>query len=151
MFLVASVETPPPFHFRQRGRSKRLGLAIFFWLGMLAVFGLLFQAALWIVILLALPLLPAGWDLWRNPKSGLSIGDTTFSWFTADRHDEISLQDIALLRLDRRLDLSFRATLITKAGQKIRLPQASLPAVDLLEQAFQQRSIPSARHHFTVL
>lgn len=148
---MASGETPPPFRFEQRGRSKRLGLAIFCWLGMLAVFGLLLQAALWIVMLLALPLLPAVWDLWRNPKSGLSTGDTTFRWFTAGRHDEIELQDIARLRLDRRLDLSFRATLITRSGTKIRLPQAALPSVDLLEQTFQQRGIPSERHHFTVL
>lgn len=140
-----------PFLFRRQGRSAALGLAVICWLVALAFLGFRLQAAPWIVILFVLPTLPAAWDLWRSPVSGLCLTDDQISWFTGTQQRSLPLQDLASLRLDRRLDFSFRATLITTQGHKIPLPQTTLPPVDVLEHEIKKRGVTTERHHFTVI
>lgn len=139
----------PGYHFQQQGRSLPLLLALLFWGLALGYLSLTLEASRWIVLLFALPTLPAIWDLWRNPTSGLAIDADQIAWFTATARDRLALSDLALLRLDRRWDFSFRATLITTRGGKIRLPQSCLPPVDRFELELQVRGITSQRHHFT--
>lgn len=141
----------PPFHFEQQGRSRALAVALALWVCALLCGGVFLQITGWLLIVLALPLLPGLWELWRNPSSGLTLSDSQMSWFTGARTTELALSEIARLRLDRRWDFSFRATLILQTGAKIRLPQPALPPTQVLEDAMTARGIPSERHHFTIL
>ncbi|CUH86414.1 hypothetical protein PH5382_00323 [Phaeobacter sp. CECT 5382] len=140
----------PDYHFQRQGRSLSLVLALLCWILALAALGLVLEAAGWIILIFALPALPATWDLWRNPSSGLVLEGDQITWFTGTARNSLALQDIQLLRLDRRWDFSFRATLILRSGGKIRLPQSALPPVDPFEQKMQDRGVTSERHHFTV-
>ena len=141
----------PPFHFEQQGRSRALAVALALWVCALLCGGVFLQITAWLLIVLALPLLPGLWELWRNPSSGLTLSDSQMSWFTGARTTELALSEIARLRLDRRWDFSFRATLILHTGAKIRLPQSVLPPVTLLEEHLNSAGIASQRHHFTIL
>ncbi len=140
-----------PFHFEQQGRSRALAVALALWVCALLCGGVFLQITGWLLIVLALPLLPGLWELWHNPSSGLTLSDSQTSWFTGARTTELALSEIARLRLDRRWDFSFRATLILQTGAKIRLPQPALPPAQVLEDAMTARGIPSERHHFTIL
>ncbi len=128
-----------------------LVVAVSLWSAALMLGGALLQITPGILILLALPLLPGLWELWRNPSSGITLTEDQIFWFTGARSTGLPLPEIALLRLDRRWDFSFRATLILRNGATIRLPQPALPPVHLLEDQLNARDIPSERHHFTVI
>lgn len=140
----------PPYRFQRQGRSRALVLLLSAWFLGLILMWLVLGVLLWILVLLALPIGPALWDLWRNPISGLTLDHQTICWFTGTRKVELPLQDLMQLRLDRRWDFSFRATLILQNGRKLRLPQAATPPADDLEQAMAIRAVPSQRHHFSV-
>lgn len=141
----------PVLQFERQGRSPTLGIALALWSAALILGGLILQITAWILMLLALPLLPGLWDLWRNPKSGLTVSGGDIHWYSSTQTATLPLTDIALLRLDRRWDFSFRATLILHTGAKIRLPQSVLPPVTLLEEHLNSAGIASQRHHFTIL
>ncbi|WP_241525858.1 hypothetical protein [Pseudophaeobacter leonis] len=138
-----------PYHFQRQGRSKGLALALGLWLAALGLGWILLQLSPWVTVLLALPTLPAFWELWRNPASGLSVSHDQISWFNGDQSASLPLEEIAMLRLDRRWDFSFRATLILHSGGKIRLPPPAVPPVQILEDALNARGVRSQRHHFT--
>ena len=138
-----------PYHFQRQGRSKGLALALALWLAALGLGWIILQLSPLVTALLALPTLPGFWELWRNPASGLSVSKDQISWFSGHRRASVPLSEIAMLRLDRRWDFCFRATLILHSGAKIRLPQPALPPVQLLEDALNDRGILSQRHHFT--
>lgn len=140
----------PPFRFQRQGRSLALMLLLAAWILGLILMWLVLGVLPWILILLALPIFPALWDLWRNPMSGLTLDQQTMCWFVGPRKVELPLQDLAQLRLDRRWDFSFRATLILQDGRNIRLPQSAMPPADDLEHALTARAVPCQRHHFSV-
>ncbi len=150
---TSPVPAPPPpvFHFERQGRSGKLIIALALW-GAALIFGAaVLQVTTWVLILFALPLLPGLWDLWRNPSSGLTLTKEQISWFSGPQVTTLPLSEIALLRLDRRWDFSFRATLILHSGSKFRLPQPTLPPVQTLTDNLSAKGIPSERHHFTVI
>lgn len=141
---------PAPYHFERQARSLALFVVLLAWGLGLCLMWIIFQAAWFFLVLFALPLGPALWDLWRNPHSGLSIADGHFKWHHGGSKNQLPLSEIEKLRLDRRWDFSFRATLILRNGQKLRLPQPVLPQAEELENALSLIGIPSERHHFSV-
>ncbi|NVK13534.1 MAG: hypothetical protein HWE35_05075 [Rhodobacteraceae bacterium] len=146
--------TPAPaedYSFSRRGRSRAAILATGGWLAALLVLWLALDAAPWLVILLALPVLPALADLIRNPLSGLKISASRIEWFTGKLTGKADLAEIAMVRFDTRWDFSVRATLILKNGKRIRLPQEATPPHQETEAEFQKRGIRTERHHFTAL
>ncbi len=151
LYVAGREASLPPFQFKRQGRSLKLLTALGLWAVALILCSHVLQVTTWIVLILALPLLPGLWDLWRNPLSGLTIGTDQISWFTGARVTTLPLADIALLRLGRRWDFSFRATLILHDGAKLRLPQSALPPAQTFEMALNARGIASERHHFTVV
>lgn len=138
------------YHFRRQGRSIGLVLALAAWLMLLAVLALFVQASPWLIALLALPTLPGLYELARNPESGLDLTKNELRWFSGSLHGAVPLERIARLRLDTRLDLSVRATLILTTGEKLRLPQPAMPPVDALMQACDDHDIAHERHHFSL-
>ena len=139
-----------PYRFRTQGRSLALVLALAAWLLGLATLLIYAQASPWLVALLGLPTLPGLYELGKNPQSGLDLTEKEISWFTGSLRGAVPLQRIALLRLDTRLDLSVRVTLILTTGEKLRLPQPVVPPVEPLTEVCSLRGIPHERHHFSL-
>ncbi|MVO15797.1 hypothetical protein GO984_08245 [Rhodobacteraceae bacterium CY05] len=108
------------------------------------------QASWWAVAFLALPTLPALWDLWRNTRSELTLDATQVIWRSGQLSDSVTLDQINLVRFDTRWDFSVRVTLILTSGDKLRLPPQVLPPHLMLENALQLRGVQTERHHFTV-
>ncbi|AHD01371.1 hypothetical protein [Leisingera methylohalidivorans] len=145
-------ETPSPaagYSFSRRGRSPAAMLATGVWLAVLLLLWLLLDAAVLLVILLALPVVPALLDLIRNPLSGLMLSGNRIEWFTGGLTGKAELGEIDRVRFDTRWDFSVRATLILRSGKRIRLPQEATPPHAEADAAFQARGIKTERHHFT--
>lgn len=145
-------ETQPPaedYSFSRQGRSLATILATGGWLAGLLVLWLGLGAVLWIVVLLALPVLPALFDLVRNPFSGLKISGDRIEWFSGGLTASAELREIERVRFDTRWDFSVRTTLILHSGKRIRLPQEATPPYAEVNAAFQTRKIRTDRHHFT--
>lgn len=142
--------TAPAFYFERDARSLTAMLMISIWLCGLAVLVLVFQAALWLVAALALPVLPALWELWRNPRSWLRIDTEQFCWSSPRMTGEIALTEISHIDMTTRWDFSIRVTLHTHLGTTHKLPPDVTPPDTFIEAALSARGIPVKRHHFTV-
>ncbi|UWQ61454.1 hypothetical protein K3723_11275 [Leisingera caerulea] len=138
-----------PYSFSRRGRSNTAILATAGWLAALLVLWLVLDAALWLMILLALPALPALLDLIRNPLAGLRISRNRIEWFSGGLTGDADLSEIDRVRFDTRWDLSVRATLVLRNGKRIRLPQEATPPHAEADAEFQKRGLRTERHHFT--
>lgn len=143
--------TPPLLEHRHNGRNGRTALVL---IGVWAVLGLLLtvlDAAPVIVAGLGLFTLPALWDLISDRASGLILTGDDLRWFSGAQSDSIPLARIKAVRLDRRLDLSFRVAVVLRDDRRIRLPQDCLPAIPLLEKALIRAGIKVERHPFSLL
>ncbi|MGD9293992.1 MAG: hypothetical protein PVI41_03835 [Roseobacter sp.] len=139
------------FTYRRNGRNRGTLLAVVsVWLALIAASALV-QASLWIVAVLGAFTLPALWDLYKNPASGLTFTPDAMTWFTGQRTGTIAWRDIDRVRLDTRLDFSVRATAVLQSGRKIRLPYESTPPNQLFEAALNARGIRTERHHFSLI
>lgn len=136
--------------FTRQGRSGRHLLAVAIWTALLAGLAFFLHAAAWLIIVLALPLLPALWELWKNPQANLTLDDTQISWSIGAHNAATPLTDITKARLDTRWDLSVRVTLILQDGKKLRLPPQVTPPHRQLEAELQLRGVRTERHHFSV-
>lgn len=140
----------PPYRFRRQGRSLALALALMAWLLGLTALAIYAQASPWLVALLGLPTLPGLYELGKNPHSGLDLTEDQISWFTGSSRGAVPLERITRLRLDTRLDLSVRVTLVLTTGEKLRLPHPATPPIEGLTAACDLRKIPHERYHFSL-
>ena len=139
-----------PFRFVRQGRSRTtLWILLLVYSGLLAAI-LWLDAALWIAVLLALPTLPALWDLWKDPQSGLELTDQSLDWWSGSRRAAVALDEVDHFRFDTRFDFSVRVTLVPKEGRKIRLPQESSPPHRVFEAELLKRGQTVERHHFVL-
>jgi hypothetical protein len=140
-----------PFSYRIQGRSNNtLYVVVGVWFVLIALV-ILVDAALWLMLLIGLTTLPALWDLYRNPKSGLDFKPEALTWFTGRREGSIAWSEIDRFRLDTRLDFSVRASAVLHSGKKIRLPYECTPPHQRLEDALAARGIRTERHHFSLI
>ncbi|MFU8865853.1 MAG: hypothetical protein ACNA7O_18235 [Rhodobacterales bacterium] len=142
---------PPLLDHRNRGRNQRTALVLLGVWGLLVALVVLFDAALWIVAGFALFTLPALWDLASDRAAGLVLTGENLNWFSGRQHDNIPHLRIKAVRLDRRLDLSYRVSVVLKDDRRIRLPQECLPQIDTLARALEQAGIKVERHPFSLL
>ncbi|MEW9919098.1 hypothetical protein AB2B41_05765 [Marimonas sp. MJW-29] len=137
-----------PFTYERQSRDKRTALLIIaIWTALVMGWVFLDMAA-WIVFLLAAFTLPAMWDHYANPLSGLTLDDERITWFSGKRGGEVALSEIDHVRLDTRLDLSVRVTLVTRTGTRIRLPYEATPPHESFENELNQRGLKTRRAHF---
>ncbi|MEY8830577.1 hypothetical protein AB9K34_19575 [Sedimentitalea sp. XS_ASV28] len=108
------------------------------------------DAAWWLVMLLAMPTLPALVDVLRDTRAGLRLSRNRLEWHTGKRHGALTLGEIDHMRLDTRWDFSVRATACLHDNKEVRLPYEAIPPHRALEAALQARGIPVQRRHFTV-
>jgi len=137
------------YKFSRRGRSQGTLLAVTAWLALLAILALYLHAALWLLVALTLPLLPALWELWQNPISTLHLSQDRVAWANGPHHDHARLADIAKARFDTRWDFSVRVTLILHSGHNLRLPPQVLPPHRQFETKLQLHGVVTERQHFT--
>ena len=138
-----------PYSYTRQGRSPTtLRVVLGIWAVLIAAI-VLVDAAPWLMGLIALFTLPAVWDLWRNPASGLTLDQTGLRWFTGKRSGALDWSEIDRIRLDTRLDLSVRASAVLQSGRKIRLPYEFTPPHERLEAELNARGIRTERHHFS--
>lgn len=138
------------FRFTRRNRSPRsIAILAGIYAGLLALV-LTFDAAWWLIGLLALGTLPALLDVLRNTSAGLWLDPPTLRWHSGGRSGDIALSDIDFFRFDTRWDFSVRVSLVLKTGKRLRLPDEAMPPHRQLEQALQQAGFRVERHHFTV-
>ena len=139
------------FTYRRRARSRTALLLLpMIWAALTAAW-LWLDASGWIIGLLGLFTLPALWEVFSYPASGLTLDQNSLSWFTGKRDAKIALAQVDRVRLDTRLDMSVRATVILRTGRKIKLPFEATPPHRSLEAALQARGVATERHHFTLI
>lgn len=139
------------FSFRREGRNRATLWAFAgTWFAMVAAI-VLVDAAPWLMAMIGAFTLPALWDLYRNPASGLDFTPDALTWFTGRKDASVSWTEIDRVRLDTRLDFSVRASAILQSGRKIRLPYECTPPHEMFEAALNARGIRTERHHFSLI
>lgn len=137
------------FVFLRQGRSRRMMAVLILVYATLAGLIIMVDAAWWVIGLLAIPTLPALWDLWRNPSAGVQLGETKLAWHSGRRSGAIDLAEIDHMRFDTRWDFSVRVSAVLKGGKRVHLPFESTPPHRDFETAFQDRGIQVKRNHFS--
>lgn len=136
--------------FEREGRSQTTLVVLILIYAALLYAWRSFDAAWWVLALLFLPTLPALWDLWRNPRSGLRLTDTELTWYSGKRRGSLALSEVETMRFDTRWDFSIRVTAQLSHRKRVRLPPESTPPGQVFEVELHARAIPVERHHFRV-
>jgi hypothetical protein len=144
-------ETPPVLDYQARGRNSRTAWVLAAIWSALAALVITVNASLWIVAGLALFTLPAVWDLVADRPSGMRLDAQGLQWHSGRHMQQLPLARIKAVRLDRRLDLSLRVSLVLHDNRRIRLPQECLPRIDLLEDALGRAGLRVERHPFSLI
>ncbi|MGH1577619.1 hypothetical protein [Planktotalea sp.] len=139
------------YRFSRSSRTPRALIIVALWWVVIALLGLVLNAAPIIIAVLALASLPALYDIGAGATSELNITDKDISWRSGRRSGTLARGQLKSVRLDTRLDLSLRMTLITHQGGKIRLPYECVPKANEIEAALKTAGITFERHHFTLL
>ncbi|ASM72722.1 MULTISPECIES: hypothetical protein [Roseobacteraceae] len=111
----------------------------------------LLDASIWVAGLGVLATLPALFDLVTARVSSLLLSDTDMGWQSGKRTGGVPLAEIQTVRLDTRLDMSIKATLIRHSGASVRLPLDVVPPAQSFEDALNARGIKVERHHFRLI
>ena len=137
------------YRYEQPARSPAgwawFGVSLAFWLFL----GLV--SAHWLFILaFAFPPALMGWELRTNPVGRLTLDIETLAFDSGRQAREISLADITRVRILRRMDLSWLATIILQDGRKLRLPANCTPPGDRLEEELTARDVAVDRILFSL-
>ena len=132
-----------------RGPRAVMGIAAW-WAALLAAY-LVFDATLWILLPLALASLPALYEMGKGARATLEIDSDEFRWSSGRRHGRMLRSEVDRVRLDTKLDMSLRMSLVTAEGRKIRLPYECVPPRQSLSDELEAREIKVERHHFSLM
>jgi hypothetical protein len=139
------------YAFKRSARSPRaVGFVALWWIVLFALY-LFFNAVPVIILGLAIVSLPALIDIGKGATSELQITQSDISWRSGRRAAQLPRGQLKSVRLDTRLDLTLRMTLITYQGSKVRLPYECMPPAQQIEAALKDQDILYERHHFTLL
>ena len=105
----------------------------------------------WIAVLMLIFTLPAAWDMISNRQSRLTLDDAALSWQSGRHKGRVPLAEITKVRIDRRLDLSYRIAFVKTDGRKLRLPPDTQPPVDEFEKALNAQGVTTERNPFSLL
>ncbi|MEM8579115.1 MAG: PH domain-containing protein [Pseudomonadota bacterium] len=140
-----------PYRWRRAGRSRSTAITVaLVWLALGAAYvGL--DASIWIIWLFVLFTLPALYDLAAGRTSEMHVTQDGLRWRSGRREDRATWDEIARIRLDTRLDLSVRTSLILPSGRRVRLPIDVTPPADAFEAALRAHGAEVRRHHFSLI
>ena len=134
------------------GRTVRAAVVLLaVWAGILALWSLV-DMATWITGLLLAITLPAAFDFVTARPAGIEMDDRHLRWWSGRHHGDTPLEALHSVRFETRLDLSPRVRLVLQSGQRVPLPQDSLPRdPETLKSAFEARGVATERHPFSLL
>ena len=118
-------------------------------LGLLALFIFVIDAHVLIVVITALAVAPALYDLIRGATATLWLTEAEIGWTTGPRRVALPLERVDEVKLATTLDFSQRATLLLKDGQRLRIPPECLPGGRVLDTEFERRGIAHRRSLFS--
>ncbi len=147
---AGSGEPPPVLTFRRSARSPGVLVALATVYAALGAALVILRAAPWIIALFVLPTLPALFGAATGATAGLVVAPNRIAWHTGRRTGKVRVGQIDHVRLDRRWDLSARATLVMTDGSRLRLPSDCLPRFAVLADALERAGVKVERHHFAV-
>jgi hypothetical protein len=139
------------YRYENRGRSRRAAVVLALVWGVLLALVWWIALAPWIALVLVLFTLPAAYEFVTDPRSWLCLDDSALAWHSARSEDCVPLEYLLRVRLDTRLDLSVRVTLLLKDGRRVRLPHACTPPHQRLEAELKARGISVERQHFSLI
>jgi aminopeptidase N len=139
------------FTFQRAARGPRaVGFVVLWWLIIFALYA--FLNGSWVILaILALCSVPALLDIYRGTSTALQITAKNIQWRSGKRAGSLARGQLRSVRLDTRLDLSLRMTLLTYQGEKLRLPYECIPKASDIEAVLKAQDIPYERHHFTLM
>ena len=121
---------------RTRGAYIALGSSIALWFALGAI-----QTHWLILAVFIIPPSLLAWDLMKNDTAHLTLDHSHLRFGLGTDLDRIPLDQIEVVRLNRRLDFSWRVTLRLKDGRKARIPPPCLPPMEEFEPALQARGV----------
>lgn len=140
-----------PLEYASSGRTLRAFLILMLvWLAVLTLWFAL-AASVWIVGALMIITVPAMLDFATGRRAWLRLDDSMLRWGSGRSTGEVALARLDRVRFETRLDFSIRVRLVLDGGQRIILPQDSLPPHPRLQDALEARQIRTERHHFGLL
>ncbi len=143
--------TELPYTYTSQGRRPTTGIAVLvIWALLVGAYAVL-EAAPVILALLGAFTLPAVYDLTANPRSIFTLDATHLRWTSGRQQADIALSEIDHLRLDTRLDLSIRLSVVRPSGVRIRVPYPATPPHREIELLAQSAGLKTIRHHFSLL
>jgi len=140
-----------PYHYTSQGRrALTVGIVAGVWAVLLAAY-LWLDAAPAVLALLVAFTLPAVYDILGNPRAQFTLTQTHLRWQAGRQNVEIPLEEIDHLRLDTRLDLSVRLSVVRPSGVRLRVPYPATPPHGVLEPLAQKAGLRTQRHHFSLM
>ena len=115
------------FEFKRRARSPGAIATVLIAAFVILVVGTLLNPHPVILFVLVLLLLPAVWDLVKDPESQLLITPEFISWHTGPRRESAQISEIDLVHLKTNFELSQRARITMRNGQKLYIPAPCMP------------------------
>lgn len=138
----------PDYIFKTTGRNWTTLLTTLAVWGVLATLILKVEMALWLAGIVFLFTLPSIYDLITARPSGITINATQIAWHAGKQEGDIPARLIDYIKLDTRLDLSVRCTMVLFSGQKIKVPFESCPKHQELENQLHAHNYKTRRQHF---
>ena len=142
------MQADPAFTFTRHNRSQRTIVILICIYAVLIGMVIVFDAAWWIMALLALTTIPAVIDIARDTTAGIELGEEKLKWHSGSRQGQLNLAEIKRFRFDTRWDFSVRVSAILQSDKRVRLPDESLPSHREFEDVLKQAGFAVERHHF---
>jgi hypothetical protein len=143
-----TIETDNSYSYDTVGRNwTTLITTAVVWVVLLTLI-LVVDMVLWLAGIVFLFTLPAVYDLITARASGLAINAQQIAWHAGKQNGDIAKRLINHIRLDTRLDLSVRCTVVLYSGQKIKIPFESCPKHQELEKTLHTFEYKTLRQHF---
>ena len=138
----------PEFTYRAIGRNwTTLIVTLSVWV-ILAFLLLRVEMAPRLAMIVFLFTLPAVYDLISARASGIKVNGDQIAWYAGKRDNSVAASLIDHIKLDTRLDLSVRCTLVLSSGQKVKVPFEACPNHRALETQLQAHGYVTRRQHF---
>lgn len=143
----AQLDTPE-FTYRATGRNwTTLIVTLSVWV-VLAFLLLKVEMASWLAMIVFIFTLPAVYDLISARASGITVNGDQIAWYAGKRDNSLAANLIDHIKLDTRLDLSVRCTLVLSSGQKVKVPFEACPNHRALETQLHAHGYTTRRQHF---
>lgn len=140
-----------PYTHTATPRSRTTAIVVAGIWTLLALAWLLLDAAPLIIAGIAACTLPALYEYAAQPEARFTLDATHIRWHTPRSEADIALSGVDHLRLDTRLDLSVRLSVVLLSGRKLRVPVPATPPQPAVEAAAQAAGLAVKRHHFSLI